>query len=251
MKRNHASNANTQGQWMRRSLVVAALFGVAQVGFNVSCDGKDPEKCTAAQAGVRASLQAGDTNLLSQWRDRAFKMCDATAFAAVDKEIVDTQAAKQKAAAEKLAKENEIKQLLDVFLGWVGQSKAAPETAAANVSCDGGKAEELSKERWCVRKRQAGQYPFEVRYWEKEPAAVAYHVVLPQPITCASIGGTPIRSWTVQGAIPRHHCQINTGPAAGMQALVTEAAQAPLHVFSPQFLERDGAMKTKLETEGK
>ncbi len=249
MKRNHARIANTQGKWMRGGLVAVAVLGASLLGF--SCDGKDAEGCRGAQAGVRASLQAGDTALLARWRDRAFKLCEDSEFSALDREILDTQAQKQKAEAEKQQKLAENKAVLDLFLGWVGQFRAAPEGAAAAVSCDGGKAEEASKERWCVRQRQAGPYTVSVRYWEKESAAASFHVVVPNPITCEALGPSQVlRTWTVQGSIKRYHCQITGGPAAGMQAMVTEAMKAPLHVFSPQFVERDPALKAKLTSEG-
>ncbi len=249
MMRNHAKIANTQGKWLRGGLVVAAALGASLLGF--SCDGKDAEGCRGAQEGVRASLKAGDTALLARWRDRAFKLCEDSDFSALDREIVDTQAQKQREEAEKQQKIAENKAVLDLFLGWVGQYRAAPEGAAAAVSCDGGKAEEVSKERWCVRQRQAGPHTVTVRYWEKESPAASFHVAVPNPITCEALGPSQVlRTWTVQGSVKRYHCQITGGPAAGMQAMVTEALKAPLHVFSPQFVERDPALKTKLASEG-
>lgn len=234
---------------MKGGIVVAAVLGASLLGF--SCDGKDEDKCRKGQEGVRASLKAGNDGLLKDWRNYAFKYCDDGEFSAVDREISDFQKEKQRVEAEKKKKEQENKAVLDLFLGWVGQYKAAPEGAAANVSCDGGPDEEKSKERWCVRQRQAPPYVLQVRYWEKEPVASAFHVVIPHPITCDALGTAQvIRSWTVQGSIKRHHCQITGGLAAGMQAMVTEAAQAPLHVFSPQFVEKDPALKTKLASEG-
>lgn len=254
MKRKHAMIGTTEGKpghgrRARGAVVVAAVLGASLLGF--SCDGKDETKCQSGLEGVRASLKAGDTGLLTRWRTYAFKYCDEAEFATVDTEITTHQAEQKRLEAEKLKKEKELKALLDVFLGWVAQHKAAPEGAAANPTCDGGPAEEASKERWCVGRRQAGPHPLEVRYWEKESVAAAFHVQLPHGITCDALGPAQVlRSWTVQGSIKRHHCQITGGAAAGMQAIVTEAAQAPLNVFSPQYLERDPPMKQKVTSEG-
>jgi hypothetical protein len=103
-----------------------------------------------------------------------------------------------------------------------------------------------------MRTRMAGSHQLHVRYWEKEPVAAKFDAKIPLPITCDKLGGARvIRSWTVPGQpVQRHHCEITAGAAAGMQAMVSEANNAPLHVFSAQYLERDGALKNKLATEG-
>jgi hypothetical protein len=249
MKRNHARIANTQGKWMRGGLVAVAVLGASLLGF--SCDGKDAEGCRGAQAGVRASLQAGDTALLARWRDRAFKLCEDSEFSALDREILDTQAQKQKAEAEKQQKLAENKAVLDLFsAGWASSGprpRAPPPPSPVTVA----RRRRPRRSGGCVRQRQAGPYTVSVRYWEKESAAASFHVVVPNPITCEALGPSQVlRTWTVQGSIKRYHCQITGGPAAGMQAMVTEAMKAPLHVFSPQFVERDPALKAKLTSEG-
>jgi hypothetical protein len=232
-------------------------IGAAAVLFIVAsgltgCKQKDAAKCQEGQDGVRKSLAAGEDTLLNQWRTYAYKYCeDQATLAALDREITDTRAAKAKAEAEKAQQQQQTDQLLSAFLGWVGGNRNAPERAAAQVSCDGGE-EEKSQERWCVRTRVAGTQQLNVRYWEKESVAAKFDVVIPLPITCDKLGGARvIRSWTVPGQqVKRYHCEITAGAAVGMQAMVSEANNATLHVFSPQYLEKDGALKNKLATEG-
>ena len=61
--------------------------------------------------------------------------------------------------------------------------------------------------------------------------------------------GVPLLDYQVV-FFKRHHCQIAGGALAGLQAMVSEANNAPVHVFSPKYLEKDAALKTKLTTEG-
>lgn len=225
------------------------LLGGSLLGFG--CSEKDTEKCQEAQNGVRASVKAGDQALLTQWRDRAFKYCEESEFQTVDREITDQQKAKQQAEADKKKKEGENKALLEVFLTWVGQNKAAPERAAA-ATCVGDAEQEKAKERWCNGTRQAGAHPLNVSYWEGETVGASFSVKVPNPITCDALGPSRIiRSWVVQGSIKRHHCELTGGPAAGMQALVTEASNAPLQVFSSQFLTHHAGMQAKVSSEGR
>jgi hypothetical protein len=114
-----------------------ALLALA-LGFS-SCKQKDAAKCQEGQDGVRKSLEAGDEALLNRWRNYAYKYCeDQVLLANLDREITDTRTAKAKAEADKARQQQESDQLLQVFLGWVGSSRNAPENAAAQVSCDGG-----------------------------------------------------------------------------------------------------------------
>jgi hypothetical protein len=228
-------------RWAR----VAATALVASL-LVAGCDEKDSEKCGKGQQGVRESLKAGDSSLLNQHREYAFKYRDDGEFQALDREIQEHEAAKKKAEAEEKKKAQENEQLLNVFLGWVGSTKAAPQGASA-AQCQGDGEAEKNQERWCVGDRIAGTHRLEVMYWEKEPVAAVYKTTVPHPTTCEALGGTVTRSWTVQGTIKRHLCQLASGQAAGMQALVTEAPGAPLEVFSARFAELHAGMKKKLE----
>jgi len=228
-------------RWVQMAAVVCGAFVFAS-----GCDQKDEDKCTKGQQGVRESLKADDLKLLKEHRDYAFKYCEEGEFQALDREIEEHQAAKKKAEAEEKKKAQENEQLLSVFLGWVGSTKAAPQGASA-AQCQGDEEAEKNKERWCVGDRLAGTHRFEVMYWEKEPVAANYKTVVPNPTSCEALGGTVTRSWTVQGNIKRDLCQLTSGQAAGMQALVTEVPSAPLEVFSARFVELHAGMKKKLE----
>jgi len=247
---SHHTHQQARNRTRQVVRTTAALVSLCLPLGLAGCDRKDPDKCRDGQAGVKKSLEARDDALLTRWREYAYKYCEADAFASVDKEIADTRAAQQKAEAEKKRQEQENDALIQVFTQWVAGARSAPERAAS-PTCSGGEAEEKSQERWCVGERQAPPHVLHVRYWDKERAAASFDVVVPHPITCEKIGGTALRSWMVPNQpIKRHHCQINSGPLAGMQALVTEAANAPLHVFSPQYVEKDPALKAKLANEG-
>jgi hypothetical protein len=238
---------STTRQLTRTAAPLAALILALGAG---GCKTKDADKCQEGQAGVKKSLEAHNDALLTQWRDYAYKYCEAAVFAGIDREIADTRAAEKKAEADQQHKQQELDQLLQLFTQWVAGARNNPERAAT-PTCGGGEAEAKSHERWCVGQRQASPYVFTVRYWDKEPVAAKFDVTLPQPITCEKLGGVALRTWTVPNqAIKRQHCQINSGPLAGMQAMVTEAVNAPLHVFSPQYLEKDAALSAKLTTEG-
>lgn len=234
--------------WLARVGMVTATAGLA-IGLG-ACDQKDTGKCQEGQAGVKKSLEAGDDDLLDQWRTYAHKYCEAEEFSGIDSEIADTRAAKAKAAAEQKRQAQENDQLLQVFTQWVAGARNDAATAAS-PTCEGGKAEEKSQQRWCAGSRQAGSYMLNVRYWDQERVAAKFDVVVPHPITCEKLGGTALRKWTVPGqSIQRSHCQLTSGALSGLQAMVSEAQGAPLHVFSPQYLERDAALKQKLATEG-
>jgi hypothetical protein len=207
---------------------------------------KDEKKCEEGLKGVRASLDAGDRVLLERWRAYAHENCsDKAELAKLDQDAGPKLAAFERTKAEAEQRATATKQLLAIFLDWSGGNKLAPENASVNVTCEGDEAAEKSKERWCVRSRQAGPHALEVRYWEKEPAAVRFMTKLPGAITCADLGAHQVvRAWTVQGNAKRQLCEVTAGPAAGMRALVTEALGAPLYLFSPRYLELDTGFQT-------
>ena len=103
-----------------------------------------------------------------------------------------------------------------------------------------------------MRSRTAGTHQLHVRYWEKEPVAAKFDATLPAPITCEKLGAhRVIRSWNVPNQqVKRSHCEITGGVLAGLQAMVSEAHQAPLHIFSPKYVEMAPALKAKLGSEG-
>jgi len=233
----------------RLPILALACLVVSAAG----CNQKDATKCQQGQDGVRKSAAAGNDALLTQWRSYAYKYCDdAAALGSLDREIAQQRAAAAKAKADAARQQQENDQLLAVFTKFVGDNRAAPDRAASAASCDGGPAEEKSQERWCLRSRRAGAYTLSVRYWDKDRTAAKFDTVLPAPVTCDKLGpNRVIRAWTIPNQnIKRTHCELLGGPLAGMQAMVSEANNAPLHVFTPPYLDRDAGLKAKLATEG-
>jgi hypothetical protein len=237
---------------MRAALGLAVAFGVGSAGLK-AC-GKDPQKCTKAQDGIRQSLKAEDAALVQRWRDYAYKQCaDRASLTALDREVADGLAAADRRRSEAARLKQESQGLLGAFTGWVAAARATPETASASPACEGGEAEQKSKERWCVARRMAGTYTLEARYWEKESTAARFSTVMPGPITCEALGPhRVIRTWTIPGTpVKRTHCELTGGALAGMQALVAEAVNGPVDVFTPRFAELDPAFLARLNNEGK
>jgi hypothetical protein len=216
--------------------------------------GKDPAKCTKAQDGVKQSLKAEDAALVQRWREYAYKHCaDRASLTALDREVADGLAAADRRKSEAGRQKQESQALLAAFTGWVAGVRATPETASASPSCEGGEAEQKSKERWCVARRMAGTYTLVGRYWEKESTAARFSTVMPGPVTCDALGANRvIRTWTIPGtSVKRMHCELTGGTLAGMQALVAEAVNGPVEVFTPRYVELDPAFSARLNNEGK
>lgn len=77
------------------SLLVAIGFGFLTGGC------VDKEKCDEAIKVTREALTKEQPDIARQWRERAWKICnDATTTAALDKEIVEKEAALAKRAAD-------------------------------------------------------------------------------------------------------------------------------------------------------
>src|SRR5262245_60195560 len=101
------------------------------------CQKKDPEKCAQAQATTKQALAIGDFALARQWREHAYKQCDDPgALSALDKEVVDTEAALTAKKEAEGRKQKETGDLLKLFLDFVAQTRANPETASAAPVCD-------------------------------------------------------------------------------------------------------------------
>lgn len=238
---------------LRLGFKLAAVLGLSLTAFDCGGLGQDESKCKTAQDGLRGAIKADDRALTEQWRKYAYSHCsDKSELGKLDQGIVQAQAEADRKRAEKKKREADKKQVVSLFSQWVSDNRAAPQTSAANVTCDGGPAEAKTLERWCWRTRSAGPYSFEARYRDKDPQSVRFSVTLPDPITCGDLGPTRvIREWTIQGSIKRFHCEITGGALTGMQALVTEAREAPLMVFSPRFAELDSGFQSKIANEGR
>jgi hypothetical protein len=240
--------------------VRAVLLGA--VLTSVACNDKSPEKCDQAVSAVRQAVKVEDLALARQWRDYAWKHCaDTAALGALDQEVVNTQTAigQRKVAEEQRAQRK--KQLLALFSSWVGQNRSTPARASAAPQCEPpaaaptqpAKAGTESKERWCQGNRDiAGGGKLSVRYWEAEPEAAVFRARSEEPVRCDDLGPhTVVRAWEVPASggrsAKRTHCELTGGALAGLHAVVSEAQNAELQVFSPQYLQRDASLRLQVE----
>jgi hypothetical protein len=219
------------------------------------CQSKDPEKCAQAQQTTKQALAIGDFALARQWREHAYKQCDDPgALAALDKEVVDTEAALTAKKEAEERKKKETADLLKLFLDFVAQTRANPETASAAPLCDppptpATKATE--KDRFCTAMRQVGsRYQFQVKYWDADHAAFRYTTTPGAVVDCAMLGGTVQKTWDVPAeggkAAKRFRCDLG-GALSGLTAVVSGAVNAEVHVFTPQYLQRDPGWRPILE----
>ena len=226
----------------------AALLATTLLLPVVSCKKKDPEKCQQAMATTRQALTAEDFALARQWREYAYKHCDDPAtLSSLDQELVNKEAETNRRAQEQAAKKAELSALLQLFMRWASENRMAPQNASKLVQCDPvpeGTPKDKEKEHWCNATRAVDtRYTFHVRYWDAEPDAVLFTVRPPSPASCADLGEhRALRTWDVPvpggGTVKRTHCELTSGPLAGMQAVAT-AAITELHVLSPKYAQRD------------
>jgi hypothetical protein len=228
-------------------LLLSALVAVP----TASCKRKDPEKCQQGMSVARQAIKSEDFALAKQWREYAWKNCDdQMALQGIDQEIVTAEADVARRKAEQQAKDQERARLFAVFLQWAGANRGAPQNASKAVRCDppapppaGAKPDPESKERWCSATRQAGNYALNVRYYDADREAVRFSTRPASPATCADLGEHQVvREWNVPApggqVVKRSLCSFNSGPLAGMQAVVS-AAIADVHVFTPKYAQRD------------
>jgi hypothetical protein len=229
---------------MRLPVTIGTLLSVA---LSVSaCSEKDKDKCDEALRVSRQSIDIGNGALARQWRDRAYKYCaDGTALNTLDADIVKKeQEETQKRAAEE-ARKAEATQLVSLFTDWVGKNRAAPDRAAANVTCRG---DEEKKERWCEGQRKVGEkYTFSVLYWEADPEAAQFKTRVPNALECAALGEHRLlKSFNVE-ATKRSYCEISSGPLSGMKSVVSSVpTEAEAKVFTAKYLDRDANLKAQV-----
>lgn len=243
---------------MLRFRLTSALALIPFVLCIQGCQKKDPEKCSQAQATTKQALGIGDFGLARQWREHAYKQCDDPGtLAALDKEIVDTEAALARKKEAEALKQKETADLLKLFLDFVGQTRANPETASAAPVCDpgpppapGAKPAE-SKDRFCTATRQVGsRYQFMVKYWDGDHGAFRYSTTPGAAVDCQMLGATVQKKWDVPAeggkAAKRWRCDLG-GALSGLTAVVSAAVNAEVHVFTPTYLDRDPGWRPILE----
>lgn len=222
------------------------------------CSEKDATKCQEALDGTRKSLAASDVALTTQWRDRSYKYCeDQAGLAALDREIVTKQSAEAAAKAAEAQRLALNAGLLKTFVTWAGDNRVAPDHASVSPKCDGddpdaGAAQAASKdakaaERFCTATRTAGNNTLTARYWEADKSIVLFMTKAPAPVSCDDLGPNKVlKTWDIPAtngqSVKRTRCELN-GTLAGMQAVVSAAANAPVYIFSPSYLTKDAALK--------
>lgn len=228
-------------------LAIAALAG---------CDQKSAEKCDQAQSTVRQALQVGDFAAAKEWRTYAYKQCsDTGALSALDREIVDKETQVAEAKQREEAEAAQAKQYVDLFTKFVADHRAAPEKTSSSPECGDDAAAARTKQRWCKVSRKVGDAgTFDVRYWEADPKLVRFSTNLPKAASCEDLGGsaTVVKSWDVSatgGSAKRFHCDMTGGPLQGLRVVVTAAKGAQAHVFSPEYLEADAALRKYAQAE--
>jgi len=240
---------------MRTRLGAVLLLHVALTVLG--CSEKDVKQCQAALDGTRKSVAAENATLTTEWRERAYKYCaDTASLTALDKEIVDTQAA---AAAAKAAEAERLAlntSLLKAFATWAADNHAAPDHASVAPKCDGDdpdagapKAPSGAKasERFCTATRLAGTHTLTARYWEADKTVQLFMTKAPAPASCDDLGpNTVLKTWAVPASngqsVKRTRCELS-GSLAGLNAVVSEAANAPVYLFSVSYLAKDPALK--------
>jgi hypothetical protein len=238
-----------------QSLLVLAAAAATVSAFG--CSEKDATKCQEALDGTRKSVAAADAALTSQWRERAYKYCaDTASLATLDQEITTKQAAVAVAKAAEAQRLALNAGLLKAFVTWAGDNKAAPDHASVSPKCDGDdpdagapkpSTDPKAAQRFCTATRSAGTNTLTARYWEADKSIELFMTKAPAPASCDDLGPNKVlKSWGVPAAngqaVKRTRCELS-GSLSGMQAVVSDAANAAVYIFSPSYLEKDAALK--------
>jgi hypothetical protein len=221
------------------------------------CSRKSAEKCADGQKVARQAVAGGDFALAKQWREYAYKQCDdASVLAALDQEIVNKEAAVTAEAARVAKSKADTAALVKLFLEFVAANRAAPNAASAAPTCEtppeGSPPPKpgAEKDHFCTATRNAGANTLTVRYWNADPTAFRFTTTPEDPVDCAALGGTPEKTWGVPAVggktAQRSRCALS-GPLAGLTAVVSGAAKADVHVWSPGYLEKDPGARALLE----
>ncbi len=238
----------------RRFVSSVLLFPVLALS---ACRGGDAEKCGEALSTTRKAIESGDFTAAQSWREYAWKQCDdRQALEALDRELTQRRDEVATKAQEAAARQQQKRELLQAFLSWTRDYRAAADRVSTAPVCDppkpGDPKKEESKERFCAATRNAGAVPLEVRYWAAEPAAARFTVRLPEPTSCEELGaGRVVKTWQVPATLgrtaERFRCEFVSGPLAGLHAVGSRAINSELYVFSPAYLEKEPALKPTLE----
>jgi hypothetical protein len=234
------------------SLVVAVTL------LALGCQSRDDTKCNQGFDVARKAIASNDFALATQWREYAYKNCDASGkdkdgLATLDKELSAAQATAKATADAEAARKLQNDALLKLFISWAGDNRAAPDKASVAPVCDPiSDAVEAarvakSKEQLCTATRVAGDHSLSVRYWEADKTLLRFSTKFPAPVSCQDFGATVSKTFDVPavsgGAIKRFRCDITSGALSGLSVVVSAANNADAYIFSPGYLEKDRLMK--------
>lgn len=240
---------------MRTRLGAALVLVTTLSAFG--CSEKDAAKCQEALDGTRKSVAAGDASLTTQWRERAYKYCeDQTALVTLDREVSEKQSALAAAKAAEAQRVALNTGLLKTFVSWASDNRLAPDHASVAPKCDGDDADASApkraagaktSERFCTATRSAGNNTLTARYWDADKTIELFMTKAPAPASCDDLGPNKVlKKWDVPaangGSVKRTRCELS-GLLSGMNAVVSDAANAPVYIFSPSYLLKDPALK--------
>ena len=225
----------------------------------LGCQSRDADKCNQGFDVTRQAIKSHDFALAKQWREYAYKQCDAAGqdkdgLATLDKELSTAEATVAAAASAEAQRKAQNDALLKLFVSWVGDNRAAPDKASAAPVCDPPPADAVlaaqiakSKQQLCTGTRTAGEHSLTVRYWDADKTLFRFATKFPAPVSCQDFGATVTRTFDVpstSGAgIKRSRCEITSGALSGMGLVVSEANNAEAYIFSPAYLAKDPLMK--------
>jgi hypothetical protein len=232
---------------------------VATVLLALGCQTRDADKCNQGFDVARQAIKSNDFALARQWREYAYKNCDAAGqdqagLATLDKELSTAEATVKAAADAEAQRKAQNDALLKLFVSWAGDNKAAPDKASVAPVCDPPPSDAVaaaaiakSKEQLCTGTRTAGEHTLTVRYWDADKTLFRFATKFPAPVSCKDFGASVTRTFEVpstSGAgIKRSRCEITSGPLAGLGLVVSEANNAEAYVFSPGYLAKDPLTK--------
>lgn len=225
----------------------------------LGCQTRNAEKCEQGLSVTRKAVTSGDFALARQWREFAYKMCDAAGqdkegLAKLDLELSTAEANVQAKAAAEAQRKAKNEALLKLFISWASDNRGAPEKASVAPVCDAQSADAaeaarvaVSKEQLCTATRMAGESALSARYWQADPKLVRFSTKFPQPVTCADFGATESKSFDVAASdgskVKRSRCEIGSGALSGMSVVVSAANSAEAYIFAPGYLDKDAMMK--------
>ncbi|HEY6078237.1 MAG TPA: hypothetical protein VIW29_05510 [Polyangiaceae bacterium] len=233
---------------------LALLLSLLALG----CNARDAEKCNQGFDVTRQAIKNNDFALGRQWREYAYKQCDAAGqdkdgLATLDKELATAEATVKAAADAEAQRKVKNDALLKLFIAFASSNRAAPDKASSAPVCeppaDAAAAAQVSrtKEQLCTGTRTAGDSTLTVRYWDADRKLMRFATKFPAPVSCQDFGATVVKQFDVPaangGSVKRSRCDIGSGALQGMGVVVSEANNAEAYIFEPAYLEKDRLLK--------